>query len=239
MKNRLRFNHFIFSLPNTLLHTRIYNDFEGRRKTHKGLFLSFSFGLTILFLCSFSNFTNRNSIRYYLGQNSKLEVFGKTNINEFCCASYEKFEPQKLTYEIPPEGETIKFDNANLNIQINEMDCGGRLINNDFRKTLNAEKCPFIQIELKEAINQDCDNLTECDNWIFFIAATDITINQVKKRVSIPIHILKKSEQELKITGQKELHLSNFNITPPTALMGMIKVKNSIEINFDLEVILN
>ena len=201
-------------------------------------YLAYFLSFFILLLFAFSPYEDRNSVEYYLGSKSKLEVFGKTNINEFCCASYEKFQPKKLTYEIPVDGDLMSFESAILNIQIKEMDCGGKIINNDFRKTLNANKCPFIQINLKEVINQDCDNLTKCDNWIFFIANTEITINEVKQLVSIPIHILKKSDQNFQVTGSKELELSSFQITPPTALMGLIKVNNTIEINFDLDIIL-
>mgnify|MGYP000492088847 CR=1 FL=1 len=194
--------------------------------------------LSLIFIYSFNLRNDRTPIQYYLGDQSKLEVFGKTNVNEFCCASYEKFKPQKLTYEIPFDSDKMKFNRAKLNIQINEMDCGGRLINKDFRRTLNADKCPFISIDLKEIINQDCDNLRECDNWIFFIASTEITINEVNQKINIPIHILKETDQKFRVTGQKKLQLSDFKIIPPTAFMGMIKVRNSIEINFDLEVIL-
>lgn len=182
---------------------------------------------------------NARAILYSFGNNSQLAVIGKTNINTFSCFSKERFSQNKLFYQVDKATSSVQFLDTRLLLQISEMDCGGAMINKDFQKTLKAKQYPFIELNLMEAINLDCNTLEECGNWIFFKTKTNITLNGQTREEEIPVHVLKKNEKSYQITGTKTIELKDFEIEPPTALMGMIKVQNSIKIDFDLEIILS
>ncbi len=197
-----------------------------------------AFLLATSFFCAPFYNTSSGTHQYYLGTNSKLEINGETNINNFCCGSNERFTENKLSFQFSPDNSAIYFFDTRLKLDIYQMDCGGKIITKDFQKTLNAEQNPYIQLELKEAINQDCVDLEACDNWIFFQSKAEITLNSMTNVETLSVHVLKKNENMFQISGSKTIELSDYKIAPPSAMLGLIKVKNSITVNFDLEIVL-
>ena len=171
---------------------------------------------------------------YKLRPSSILEVNGKTNINSFSCTSRERALRGKLSYQLEAETTTINFQNTKLKIAIQQLDCGAKAINKDLHKALQSDGYPNITIDLIQLFNLECKNLGNCDSWVNFEAVADIIIVCTSKSVYIPVQVKKLDDFSYRIRGSKNLELCDFGIEPPTAMMGLIKVKNKIEINFDL-----
>ncbi len=195
-------------------------------------------GLLITLLTSFTVAphleTGFKTLKYKIRPTSVMEVHGKTNVNAFCCASKEQFAPKNLNYQIIPGTSKIKFQNTSLKIKIEELDCGNRMMNKDLYKALLADQYPEIIIELKEVYSPSCNDLTQCGMEEAFIANTEITITCETETVKVPVQVTKLKNQSFRITGGTALRLCDFAINPPTAMMGLIKVKDTIEISFDL-----
>jgi hypothetical protein len=197
--------------------------------------------LTILFfvLSGFINiapdFTKDfKNISYQIRPSSTLEVNGKTNINSFSCASKEQFSKKKLSYKIEEGLPIIHFQNTALKINTLQLDCGRKLITKDLHKLLKIKEYPEITISLIEAINADCNDLTACDRWVDFEIRTDITITCETQAVIIPAQVKKIDVDSYRVVGNTSLQLCAFKLEPPTAMMGLVKVDDVIEINFDL-----
>lgn len=173
---------------------------------------------------------------YLLGTSSVLKVNGKTNINTFSCFLQKKFPKGSFFYKTNPDTSVVRFDNTELKIPTKEMDCGKKVINKDFYKALEADEFPFIIIELKEVINQDYNASEDLDNQDFFLIKTTITITNVSRSISIPVHIIRRDSFNFMVSGSINIQLSDFGIQAPKAMMGLIKVKNAIDIEFDLEI---
>lgn len=54
------------------------------------------------------------------------------------------------------------------------------------------------------------------------------------QEVEIPFQCTFSNTELIKITGHKALKMSDFNISPPTAMLGALKTGNDIEITFDI-----
>ncbi len=176
------------------------------------------------------------TLTYKIRPTSIMEVHGKTNVNAFCCTSKEQFAPKDLSFQLVPGTSRVKFQNTSLKIKIERLDCGSKLINRDLSKALLADQYPEIVIELKEVYSPTCQDLTECGVEEQFIANTDITITCETETIKVPVQVTKLDTRSFRITGGTQLHLCDFAINPPTAMMGLIKVKDTIEISFDLYV---
>ena len=194
---------------------------------------------------TFNGFINYNTTaypfqykEYILGPKSTLELNGKTNVNAFCCSSQEQFPKGEITYHLDDGAATFYFKNTNLKINIEQLDCGAKAINKDLQKTLQSDEYPTIIIALTQASNLECSSSIDCDRWVEFEAIADISLACVAKTVSIPIHIKKIEDNQFRVAGSTTLYFKDFELEPPTALMGLIKVKESIDIRFDLDVIL-
>lgn len=180
-----------------------------------------------------------HKIEYMIKPTSSLHVNGKTNVNSFCCDSEERFESQDLLYKLGPSKHSVIFEDTEFKIKIKELDCGKRKINKDLFKALRVDEFPYITIHLKEVINTECSDISKCGEWLDFEAVTDITITCETEPIIIPIMVKILDKHSYRITGGADLKLCDFDIEAPTAMMGLIKVKDDIEFEFDLHVDLN
>ena len=158
---------------------------------------------------------------------SKLLINGKTNINNFKC----EFNVLKLKNPIPVSFEKINdvivFDNTALVLDNTCFDCGGKGINNDFQELLKSDLYPQTRIKLKEI----CKGINNKND---VLALLDISIAGVTKSYRIPVKL--KDEEALLIEGVLNLDICDFNLEPPKKALGLIVVKDNIEINFQLAV---
>ena len=210
--------------------------------------IKYNFGFLMGFLLLFLNagfieldktmvleFERKN---YRIKSLSTLELNGKTNINSFNCLSNEKFPNNILSYSTVAGKPLTYFDEALLKIRIDQLDCGKKPINKDLFKALQGDMYPNIIIDLKEVemFNPEGYDLSDCTNWIEFEAVTDVTITCKTLPVIIPIKVRQLDTDSYRIIGNTSVRLCDFDIEAPTALMGLIKVKDEIDINFDLYV---
>ncbi|MDF1698350.1 MAG: YceI family protein [Saprospiraceae bacterium] len=195
------------------------------------VFIFFSFSIVIEEWSS-----EYKKIEYAIQSSSVLEVNGKTNINSFCCSSNEQFKTKSLIYRAEQDYSYFNFQDTKFAIQIKDLDCGKKKINRDLFKALEVDKYPTISIQLKEAINTECADMTTCGEWFDFEVNTDITITCETRTIQIPIRVKRLDDTSYRIQGGTGLKLCDFEVKAPSALLGLIKVKDEIEFNFDLYV---
>lgn len=163
----------------------------------------------------------------FFSPDSSLKIKGKTNVHNFQC----EFDMQALSDSISvsfneQSGELIFYD-SQLKLPNFQFDCGGKAINKDFNKLLNSEEYPAISIFLKRI-----DPLEGQPNRVN--ATMEIMIGNIVNIYTIPITI--NQEEGLHLSGSVPLDINDFSLTPPTKLLGAIKVSPIIEIEFSLNV---
>ncbi|MDX2245681.1 MAG: YceI family protein [Bacteroidia bacterium] len=170
---------------------------------------------------------------------SQLFLKGKTNINHFSCYSTESYPRLKVAYEVNETNRKVIFTPAVLRLTVDLMDCGQKEINRDMQEALNAETFPHIFIQLNSlTFTQDFASLKE-GQWQNISAETFIKIAGVSRPARVSLKACKSGQNGLIITGKQNLLMTDFNITPPTTLMGLIRVQDEIEIHFDLRMRIN
>ena len=107
------------------------------------------------------------------------------------------------------------------------FDCGGPGINNDFQELLKTKTYPRVFIKLNEIVK-------DRDNGNLLQALVDLEIAGVTKSYTVPVTF--KEEGVTSVKGVLALNIRDFNLEPPKKALGMIVVKDVIEINFDLEI---
>ncbi|MGE5944498.1 MAG: YceI family protein [Flavobacteriales bacterium] len=159
--------------------------------------------------------------------NSKLLIIGKTNVNSFKC----QYNVSKLNKPIPiifkKHGKKISFEKTTLILDNINFDCGGSGINNDFQELLKTKSYPQIFINLKEIIK-------DSNNENLIKALVDLEIAGITKSYTVPIEL--NNEGTMSIKGVLALNIRDFNLEPPKKALGLIVVKDVIEINFELAI---
>jgi hypothetical protein len=156
---------------------------------------------------------------------SHLSITGDTNINKFECnfdTSYLK-KAQKVYYS--RKDSIMNFTGAILTLDTKGFDCGNKGINQDFNDLIKSDQYPEILLEL---------NKVSLHSRTFGTATVCITMAGKEKFYNVPVNI--KNGPTAHIQGELELNIKDFNLEPPKKLFGIIKVKDEIEISFDLNV---
>jgi len=145
-------------------------------------------------------------------QENFVQIDGSTNVNKFKCVN-NKFKAETGVYS---------FSNKNLPniiLKVNDFDCGNKMMTKDFQKILNAEKYPEMIIKFI--------NFTKTQKS--FIAVVEVKMMNQSKRYNVEFEI-----ENNKLIGKKNVKFSDFNITPPKKMGGMIVVKDDLDLTFSL-----
>ena len=167
--------------------------------------------------------------------NSQLYLQGKSNVNEFTCYCAQEFVPIQANFSLDDDQQIANFPNLKLNLYTQNLDCGNKRMNKDLQKTLQVDKHPFIEIDL-EKVYLNSSNTPLNQYWTHYLADTDLTIVGNTCAFKIPVMAKRVGEQTYQFKSFYEIRLSEFGIEAPSALLGMIKVKDTFMIHFDLYV---
>ncbi|MBC2840350.1 YceI family protein [Robiginitalea sp. SC105] len=156
---------------------------------------------------------------------SEVIISGTTNLNSFNCRYNleEKTSPVHVVYE--KTGAKYIFSRAQLLLQNSCFDCGGRGINRDFRELLRSEAYPQVHLELLYA--QVPEDLSEAVR-----AGIRITLAGVTR--DFETDVICNFDPDLCIYGNFPMQLSDFDLEPPSKVLGMIKVDDQIEVQLNL-----
>ncbi|WP_379964757.1 YceI family protein [Epilithonimonas sp. UC225_85] len=145
-------------------------------------------------------------------QENYVQINGSTNINNFQCVN-NKFKSEVGIYNFSEQ----KL--PNIILKVSDFDCGNKMMTKDFQKILNAEKYPEMTIKFL--------NFTKTQKN--FLAVVEVKMMNQSKRYNIEFGIENK-----KLIGRKNVKFSDFNITPPKKMGGMIVVKDDLNLTFSL-----
>ena len=167
---------------------------------------------------------------WHVKNESRLAISGESNINQFTCEVDNYYSADNLNL-FSTSGPEYVFSGNNMVINLMEFDCGKALITKDFRETLNANEDPEIKISFlsldrlpdKNSGNDDMSGMVE------------VTIAGVSNKSEIPLSMNSGiDEGTIYLQGKHTFSFSDFGLTPPSKFMGLINVKNELEVTFDI-----
>ena len=158
-----------------------------------------------------------------ISSQSELRITGDTNINSFNCI----FDPEELPKSLnvsfqKTNNKVLVFNSTSLKLNSKAFDCGSRPINRDFESLIKAEEFPYINLNLEKLkfLNQKSALIT-----------LNIEIAGIEKEYVVPVEV---DTAESNYKGVIHLNIEDFKLEPPKKIFGLIKVKDEIEIEFNL-----
>ena len=183
------------------------------------------FFIFILSIMAFtSNLTESTAI--IIAPSSEIIITGKTNVNSFDCQYNVLNLKEPIPVHFKKHNDKFIFEKTILALESTAFNCGGPGINSDFKKLLKSKTYPKVFIKLKE-ISKD-PNIENLVN-----AQIDLEIAGVTKSYTIPVKL--QGEETLIIKGVLSLNIRDFNLDPPKKALGLIVVKDIIDISFHLK----
>jgi len=119
-----------------------------------------------------------------------------------------------------------------VRVPVQAFDCGNSRMTKDLQGALKMEEHPKIKFELVHAtVGTPLDTT---GTWRTVNVLGALTIAGTKRLINLEAagHALDK--HRFRVRGCKPIRMTYFNIEPPTKAFGLIKVKNQVEVQFDL-----
>lgn len=178
-----------------------------------------------------------NKIKFKTLNGSKVWIEGTSTINDFICGTQTVegngyiLETKKIVADSTLQ-ENILQNNGSLIVKVFTLDCGKEQMNDDMLEAMKADEFPFIKFELTNAEGIKKDSLNKDE---FNIKVTgNLTISGKSNLISMVMDITKLQNKIYRVKGSRDLLMKDFDITPPSALWGLIKAHDEIVVHFDL-----
>ncbi|MBU0697459.1 MAG: YceI family protein [Bacteroidetes bacterium] len=166
-----------------------------------------------------------------VNKSGSLIVRGSTNVNTFDCIVINYCKPDTIVFH-PSHSKTQTIDlSGDILIDIQSFDCHNSMMTAELRKILKAKEYPHLKIHFVSLAKcPTFNNQKEHIKGVVFIE-----LAKVKKRFDIDFDFYKDENQNMHMLGSRDVNFSDFNITPPTKLGGMIKTRDKLGIEFHLQ----
>ncbi|MFM8472241.1 MAG: YceI family protein [Candidatus Kapaibacterium sp.] len=191
--------------------------------------------LAALLLCGFTDTDMRPmNVVYSIENGSSLSISGTSNVNTFSCLCAETFKRQVLEIRRDDSTRQIRFRNAVLKLPTESMDCNNSRMNSDLCDALKASRYPYIVVELQQIRLRPGATDAASNEWFDVVAMATLTITDVCKPIVMDVRGIRLSADRYRFVCSKNVRMTDFNVSPPTALFGLIKVNDDIRINLDI-----
>ena len=160
---------------------------------------------------------------------SRLWVEGKSTIKDFSCKAVEldasiDAVPNAVT-KVAAGEKAIHA--VRITVPAEKMDCGNGTMNDHMRKALKVGENPTIVFKLTSY------DVSKTASGTAGTLTGTLSLGGQHKTVVIPAEGSTEGGA-LHVTGAYELKMSDYDLTPPSLMFGRIKVRDAVNVKFDL-----
>ncbi|MEQ8424309.1 MAG: hypothetical protein RIA63_06335 [Cyclobacteriaceae bacterium] len=166
---------------------------------------------------------------------SKLIIDGNTNVNSFRCSITQYCGRDTLVLQEGGRSRRPVFKKGYVGLEAARFDCGMQLMTNDFWEAIKYKEYPvvaieFISFERIPQLNSGRD---------VFNGRMQISLAGTTRPFDMSCTIEVEESGLIHLKGGRNFTFSDFGLVPPTRMMGLVKVEDSIEVKFHLVLLLD
>ena len=167
--------------------------------------------------------------KWVITERSSLKVSGTTNVNKFGCeiATYSKSDTLVLYRD---NDKALVAMKGFLKLNLKDFDCNSAGMSAALRKTLKSKQYPHLVITFLNLSRYPL--LTDGEDAVN--GNVMIELSGVSRHYNVTYSFINTGNRTLTLTGKKKVYFSDFNITPPKKVGGIVKTKNALNIEFNL-----
>jgi polyisoprenoid-binding protein YceI len=166
-----------------------------------------------------------------LAPESRLWVDGTSTVRSFTCKATVVDAVAETGGEnaIPA---VLGGENAvravTLTVATDKMDCGNGTMNGHMWKAIKSKDNPTITFKL------DSYTLGKGAEATAATMKGSLTLGGVTKPITLAATLSSGANGTLRVAGVYELNMKDYDLTPPTLMLGTLKVRENVKVNFDL-----
>ncbi len=211
-------------------------EFLGRSASGGGVF---GLGVFLLIVVGFvwiaaPNRSEAQDKQVTVHSKSQFWIQGKATTHSFTCGVEQVNGEAVLPtdQDTVPESADEEQTEVLVTVPVEAFDCGNSRMTRDLKETLKAEEHPEIRFELVHAsVGEQIDTSA---HWRNIEALGALTIAGKKRLMRVHVAGRAFDEERFRIRGCHPIRMTYFGIEPPSKALGLVKVKNRVEVQFDL-----
>ena len=179
--------------------------------------------LGVLFF-SFITFTNPTN-NYRLTENFSMKIIGSSNVHDWESTIDSISGSAAISLD---DMGNIQISSCQVTIPVKSIKSSkGKRMDKKTMKALNEKEFPTITYEL-ESFNQ----VEKSEDGFTAQTVGSLSIAGTTKSIEMTITGDKTDDGLLEIFGKKDMLMTDFNIKPPKALLGTMKTRDEITVEF-------
>ncbi len=166
------------------------------------------------------------STRYQVAPGSHFWIDGSSTAGRFSCAGARVSGAGSVD-------EASRRLNGRISVPVGAFDCGGSRMNRDMQDALKSDRYPNIVV----AINgiEGAVSTSARNSWVRVTAVGTIDLAGVTRAVRIPARGRQTGPGRVEIAGQQALRMTDFDVDPPSGLMGLVRARNTVTARFEIK----
>ena len=171
-------------------------------------------------------------IEYILVDGSRLWISGATNVRSFRCENGKLQGEASLQNAAYSEGVDAAEDAASFSADVEAFACTPAPVRSRLVAALSSDAGHDIHFELERAslLSEPPAHLGWHDVYVEGV----LQMAGVARPLSVTVRIQRLTDERYAVEGETRLLLSDFGLKPPSALFGLVRAADEIEVEFAL-----
>ena len=184
--------------------------------------------LSMLLMASSIGASKPQQLRFQVKQDSQVSIHGKSNVHAFSCCAMQA--AQASTISLRQQTQTLISIQGSVDVNLKAFDCKNKIMNRDFQKTLKADSFKQMTITLLSF-----DRMPILDGRRqTLMSSISIEVAGKRKNFKVPLTFIPKGKGNYQLQGEQDFLFADFDLTPPRAAGGLIRVKPKVRTTFTL-----
>ena len=189
-------------------------------------------------------------LQYVPSGDSRVWIEGTSTVNDFTCSTQQIEGHAWLGLQVQKQSTPAAESRTALDttgsqsspaseapvvrarVPVRALDCGKRRQNEDLYEAMKASEHPTIRYEIVKAEVVAAPD-TSRDHYVVD-AIGHLTIAGETRTVRLTLDGRRLDDGHIHARGSLPMQMTNFNVDPPTAMLGLIRVRDSITVHFDI-----
>lgn len=178
-------------------------------------------------LCSSFRAAEQQPLKWILLKGGSLSVKGKTNVNEFTCSitGYSNADTILVSRKADNLPVVLKGE---LALPVSLFNCKNPIMTSDLRKTLKAKQYPELSIRFLTLSRLPAEGTKDAVKGL-----VEIELAGKTRRYEINYQI-NNNQSSVNLLGERNINFTDFGLSPPSKLGGMIRTENQLSVQFKL-----
>jgi polyisoprenoid-binding protein YceI len=161
------------------------------------------------------------------GKDVSIKVLGTSNVHDWELTSFT-MESQG-EFKMDNDNQLHALNSLSFSLNAKSLKSEHESMDNRTYKTMKADQYPKITYKLNSAA------ITQVQKNKFSIKTTgDLTIAGVTQSITMTVSAIVNPDNTITCSGTEAVKLTDYKIDPPSFMLGAMKVKNDLNIQFNL-----